>query len=156
MGEWRSPDVTMPAVRASAGGGAGIRGAQQLPAVVEWRHLDTKRYYTWGLVTGLATRTLLYPSSVVKTRLQLQTRHAHYNGTVDAFRKIVHFEGPRALYRGFLPYTCGIVASQVHQLRIGGGGSALSHCFPLPILHPSPRPTPALPDLTTYPSCPNP
>lgn len=84
------------------------------PAVVEWKHIDARQYYAWGFVTGMATRGVLYPTNLVKTRLQMQHGHAHYSGTVDAFKKIVRFEGVRALYKGFGPYTFGIVASQVY------------------------------------------
>lgn len=39
---------------------------------------------------------------VVKTRLQVERRtgQSHYNGFVDAFRKIWREEGPKALFKG--------------------------------------------------------
>jgi len=39
---------------------------------------------------------------VVKTRLQVEARKgdSHYKGLVDAFRKILREEGPRALFKG--------------------------------------------------------
>jgi solute carrier family 25 aspartate/glutamate transporter 12/13 len=39
---------------------------------------------------------------VVKTRLQVEQRtgQSHYNGIVDAFRKIWREEGPKALFKG--------------------------------------------------------
>ena len=39
---------------------------------------------------------------VVKTRLQVEQRtgQSHYNGIVDAFKKIMREEGPKALFKG--------------------------------------------------------
>ena len=39
---------------------------------------------------------------VVKTRLQVERRtgQSHYNGIVDAFRKILREEGPKAFFKG--------------------------------------------------------
>jgi hypothetical protein len=39
---------------------------------------------------------------VVKTRLQVEARkgESHYKGLVDAFKKILREEGPRALFKG--------------------------------------------------------
>ena len=42
-----------------------------------------------------------------------EAQHAVYRGTLDAFRKIVRFEGARGLYKGFLPATIGIGAGQM-------------------------------------------
>lgn len=41
---------------------------------------------------------------VVKTRLQVEARkgESHYKGLVDAFKKILREEGPRALFKGGL------------------------------------------------------
>jgi len=45
---------------------------------------------------------LTTPADVVKTRLQVEARkgESNYKGLVDAFRKILAEEGPRALFKG--------------------------------------------------------
>ncbi|CEF65635.2 Solute carrier family 25 member 44 [Strongyloides ratti] len=69
--------------------------------VIEWEHLDLKKFYPMALVTSWTVRTALYPMSVVKSRLQLQRQNEIYKGTFDAFRKIARNEGFLAFYRGF-------------------------------------------------------
>ncbi|KAG8765468.1 mitochondrial aspartate-glutamate transporter agc1 [Serendipita sp. 407] len=45
---------------------------------------------------------LTTPADVVKTRLQVEARkgESNYKGLLDAFRKILREEGPRALFKG--------------------------------------------------------
>jgi hypothetical protein len=62
---------------------------------------------------GISTRVVLYPTQLVKTRLQVQHRNSLYNGTLDAFRKVIRFEGPRALYKGFVPNLVGVGGGQM-------------------------------------------
>ena len=54
--------------------------------------------FTAGAIAGVTELLCLYPLDVVKTRMQLQGKAAtagaeHYNGMVDAFRKIIASEG---------------------------------------------------------------
>lgn len=62
------------------------------PAVIEWKHIDKSKYvsaqllllrfglptltctrfYTLAPIAGLTTRVVLYPTSLIKTRLQVQ------------------------------------------------------------------------------------
>lgn len=70
--------------------------------VIELDMMDKSKYYPLALVSGTAIRTLLYPLSLVKTRLQVQNKRTLYNGTWDAFRKISRMEGVTGLYRGYL------------------------------------------------------
>jgi hypothetical protein len=44
---------------------------------------------------------MLYPMSVIKSRLQLQKQSTVYRGTIHAFTSILRQEGIKALYRGF-------------------------------------------------------
>lgn len=64
--------------------------------------LDTKNYWSFlaGSVTGCLAAFAATPFDVIKTRLQ--TSHAHYTGVLDAGYKILHTEGPRALFKGGL------------------------------------------------------
>ncbi|SPO24202.1 probable ODC2 - Mitochondrial 2-oxodicarboxylate carrier [Ustilago trichophora] len=64
--------------------------------------------FTAGAIAGVTELLCLYPLDVVKTRMQLQGKAAvagaeHYNGMVDAFRKIIATEGAGRLYRGLVP-----------------------------------------------------
>ena len=63
--------------------------------------MDKRKYFPLTLVSGFTVRTLLYPFSVIRTRLQVQKKKAMYSGTFDAFRKISRYEGMRGLYKGY-------------------------------------------------------
>lgn len=80
--------------------------------VVEYHMLEKKKYFPLSALSGLAVRTVLYPLTVIKTRLQLQKHNSLYSGTFDAFRRIVCSEGLRGLYSGFLVHNLA-VASQM-------------------------------------------
>jgi len=55
-------------------------------------------------LAGMPAAYLATPADVIKTRLQVEARtgQTNYNGVVDAFRKILSEEGPRALFKGGL------------------------------------------------------
>ncbi|XP_023332803.1 mitochondrial folate transporter/carrier [Eurytemora carolleeae] len=66
---------------------------------------------------GILTLALTNPIWVVKTRLCLQYENKlntkvdttrHYTGMVDAFRKIIKYEGVKGLYKGFTPGLFGV------------------------------------------------
>ncbi|CBQ69406.1 probable ODC2-Mitochondrial 2-oxodicarboxylate carrier [Sporisorium reilianum SRZ2] len=66
--------------------------------------------FTAGAIAGVTELLCLYPLDVVKTRMQLQGKAVagaaageHYNGMMDAFRKIIATEGAGRLYRGLVP-----------------------------------------------------
>jgi len=117
--------------------------ADDVPAArdIDYDDLDKFKYYTIGPACAFVCRFLLYPFSLVKTRLQMQkgidpnltrvpgrpksaARAAigagaaadciRYTGTFDAFGKILRHEGPRGLFKGF-PVSCiGIVSGQLY------------------------------------------
>ncbi|OQS00195.1 Mitochondrial Carrier (MC) Family [Thraustotheca clavata] len=69
---------------------------------ISWDDLDKRKYYVIGPSVFIFVRAAVYPSNLVKTRLQVQSRtRPLYNGTFDAFRKIVRQEGFLGLYKGF-------------------------------------------------------
>ncbi|ESN94614.1 hypothetical protein HELRODRAFT_95765 [Helobdella robusta] len=72
--------------------------------------MDKRKYFSLGAVSGIAIRALVYPFSLIKTRLQVQRHHSSYNSLFDAFRKIVKMEGFKGLYRGFLISNFTIVS----------------------------------------------
>lgn len=67
-------------------------------------------------VGSLAVRCLVYPATLVKTRLQAEPSPGElpYRGTADAFRRIVRAEGPRALYKGFGVSLLGLGVGPVY------------------------------------------
>lgn len=69
--------------------------------VIEFHMMDKRKYFPLTALSGFTIRTLLYPFSLVKTRLQLQRHHSVYTSLFDAIRSIVRNEGFNGLYRGF-------------------------------------------------------
>jgi solute carrier family 25 protein 44 len=67
--------------------------------VVQWDHLNLYKFYPLALATSWSVRCMLYPMSVVKSRLQLQKQSNVYRGMTHAFTSILKNEGIGALYR---------------------------------------------------------
>uniref|UniRef100_A0A8C1CSM6 Solute carrier family 25 member 12 n=1 Tax=Cyprinus carpio carpio TaxID=630221 RepID=A0A8C1CSM6_CYPCA len=57
---------------------------------------------TAGAIAGVPAASLVTPADVIKTRLQVAARAGQttYSGVIDCFRKILHEEGFRALWKG--------------------------------------------------------
>ncbi|XP_062385529.1 electrogenic aspartate/glutamate antiporter SLC25A13, mitochondrial [Sardina pilchardus] len=55
-----------------------------------------------GALAGMPAASLVTPADVIKTRLQVAARAGQttYTGVIDCFWKILHEEGPRALWKG--------------------------------------------------------
>ena len=68
---------------------------------IQWHQLDKKRYLPLTVANMFAVRTLLYPLTLVRTRLQVQTRGSLYSGTFNALKTVAKYEGFLALYKGF-------------------------------------------------------
>lgn len=77
---------------------------------IEWEMMDKSRFFSLSMVNSFALRGLLYPFTVIKTRLQIQRQNALYKGTFDAFIKILKYEGICGLYRGFWINTIQIAS----------------------------------------------
>ncbi|ELU18696.1 hypothetical protein CAPTEDRAFT_147210 [Capitella teleta] len=69
--------------------------------VVEFHMLNLKKYVPLTALSGFCVRGILYPFTLIKTRLQVQRNNSMYTGTYDAFSKIIKGEGAAGLYRGF-------------------------------------------------------
>lgn len=69
---------------------------------IEWQHIDKLKYYALGSTFFISINSLLYPTDVIKTRLQVQRADALYKGTFDALLKTFKSEGLKGLYKGFL------------------------------------------------------
>ncbi|XP_015784950.1 solute carrier family 25 member 44 [Tetranychus urticae] len=78
---------------------------------IEWQMMDPAKYLPLSLVNAVAIRTILYPLTVIKTRMQVQTSNSVYRGTYDACFKIVQREGFPGLYKGFF----------VNTMQVGSG-----------------------------------
>jgi hypothetical protein len=63
--------------------------------------LDKKKYYPLAVINMFAVRSLLYPLTLVRTRLQVQVSGELYKGTAHALKTIIRYEGLAALYKGF-------------------------------------------------------
>ena len=64
--------------------------------------MDKRKYFPLTVLSGVCIRGILYPVTLIRTRLQIQKQNTYYKGTYDAFSKILKHEGAGGLYRGFL------------------------------------------------------
>lgn len=55
-----------------------------------------------GAIAGIPAASLVTPADVIKTRLQVSARTGQttYTGVIDATRKIMAEDGPRAFWKG--------------------------------------------------------
>lgn len=53
-------------------------------APIEWEMMDKNRFFTFSVVNSVALRTVLYPLTVIKTRLQVSRIIVEYitNATI--------------------------------------------------------------------------
>ncbi|KAL4622775.1 solute carrier family 25 member 44 [Arapaima gigas] len=82
--------------------------------IIEWEDLDKKKFYSFGVFMTMTIRATVYPATLIRTRLQVQKGKLLYNGTFDAFFKILRAEGVRGLYRGFLVNTFTLISGQAY------------------------------------------
>lgn len=61
-----------------------------------------------GAIAGVPAASLVTPADVIKTRLQVvaRTGQTTYSGVLDATRKIMKEEGPRAFWKGSVARVC--------------------------------------------------
>ncbi|XP_054035354.1 solute carrier family 25 member 44 [Dryobates pubescens] len=82
--------------------------------IIEWEHLDKRKFYLLGICMTMAIRVSVYPFTLIRTRLQVQKGKSLYQGTFDAFVKILRTEGAAGLYRGFLVNTFTLISGQCY------------------------------------------
>ncbi|XP_048828732.1 solute carrier family 25 member 44a [Brienomyrus brachyistius] len=82
--------------------------------IIEWEDLDKKKFYSFGVFMTMTIRATVYPATLIRTRLQVQKGKSLYNGTFDAFFKILRTEGVRGLYRGFMVNTFTLISGQAY------------------------------------------
>ena len=68
---------------------------------IQWHMIDKNKYFPLTTANMVTIRTLLYPLTLVRTRLQVQTRGSLYTGTINALQTVVKYEGFLALYKGY-------------------------------------------------------
>ena len=81
---------------------------------IEWSMLDKSRYVPLSLLSTFTARSLLYPFTLVRTRLQIQVQSSIYRGTWHALISTVRYEGFRSLYKGFLVYNCQLLPGLIY------------------------------------------
>lgn len=82
--------------------------------MIEWQDLDKAKFLTLGPLLSVGVRGAVYPFSLIKTRLFMQDKRSIYNGTWDAFKKILRYEGVHGLYKGFGVSLLGILSGQMY------------------------------------------
>lgn len=82
--------------------------------MIEWHHLDKRKFFVLGPCIFVFVRGLVYPFNLVKTRLFMQEKKSIYTGSLDAIRKIVKYEGVRGLYRGYFASLLGLISGQLY------------------------------------------
>ncbi|XP_063482965.1 solute carrier family 25 member 44 isoform X1 [Symphalangus syndactylus] len=82
--------------------------------IIEWEHLDKKKFYVFGVAMTMMIRVSVYPFTLIRTRLQVQKGKSLYHGTFDAFIKILRADGITGLYRGFLVNTFTLISGQCY------------------------------------------
>ncbi|XP_071522967.1 solute carrier family 25 member 44 [Panulirus ornatus] len=78
-----------------------IDGTGQYIQTIEWDMMNKYKFFPLSMLSSFSVRCLLYPFTVIKTRIQIQRHSEIYRGTFDAFQKIVRYEGVGSLYKGF-------------------------------------------------------
>ncbi|CAF1073408.1 unnamed protein product, partial [Didymodactylos carnosus] len=86
---------------------------------IDWSMLDKKLYFPLSLLSTFTIRCLLYPFTLVRTRLQVQVQQSIYNGTWDALKTTVKLEGFHSLYRGFWIYSYHLIPGEFCLLIYG-------------------------------------
>nr|XP_020464502.1 solute carrier family 25 member 44-like isoform X1 [Monopterus albus] len=82
--------------------------------IIEWEDLDKRKFYSFGVFMTVSIRAILYPATLIRTRLQVQRGKSLYSGTFDAFIKILRVEGIRGLYRGFMVNNFTLISGQAY------------------------------------------
>ena len=82
--------------------------------IIELNMMDKRLYFPLAAMSGFSVRTVIYPVTLVRTRLQIQKKRNVYLNTHDAFRKIVRRAGVRGLYDGFLFNNVGLISQTAY------------------------------------------
>ncbi|KAI9914284.1 hypothetical protein PsorP6_007339 [Peronosclerospora sorghi] len=95
--------------------GVGVSEDEYMVEDISWDEIDKLKYYIVGPSIFLAVRAAVYPSNLVKTRLQVQSKlKPLYSGTFNAFSTILRQEGVRGLYKGFGASTANVLIGNLY------------------------------------------
>lgn len=78
-----------------------IDGSGHYIQTIEWDMMNKYKFFPLSMLSSFSVRCMLYPFTVIKTRIQIQRHSEVYKGTFDAFQKIFKCEGVGGLYKGF-------------------------------------------------------
>ena len=78
--------------------------------VIDLDMMDPKKFYPLSVLSGVSVRAILYPHTLIRTRLQIQNHRDLYSGVIDAFKKIYFRGGVKGLYEGFLFNNFGVLS----------------------------------------------
>ncbi|XP_053134453.1 solute carrier family 25 member 44 isoform X3 [Hemicordylus capensis] len=110
---FRKPETTSAGSPQQSKGASAMEDKRNIQ-IIEWEHLDKKKFYVFGVCMTMMIRVSVYPFTLIRTRLQVQKGKSLYNGTFDAFVKILRAEGAAGLYRGFLVNTFTLISGQCY------------------------------------------
>jgi solute carrier family 25, member 44 len=96
---------------------------------IQWYMLDRRKYFPLTIINMFGVRTLLYPLSLVRTRLQVQARGSLYKGTIHALRTVAKYEGFSGLYKGFWVNSFHLVPHVIYITSYEVNIFFLSFCF---------------------------
>lgn len=71
-----------------------------------------------GCISDFLSLVFYYPFETVKVRFQTKSHHYQYEGLLPAFKHLFLEEGPRKLYRGWLPYALNYTINYSIQITI--------------------------------------
>lgn len=62
-----------------------------------------------GALAGLTASSLTYPLDLARARMAVTDKYSGYRTLREVFVKIWRSEGPRSLYRGYVPTLLGVI-----------------------------------------------
>ncbi|KAK3409256.1 solute carrier family 25 member 44 [Eucalyptus grandis] len=80
---------------------------------INWDKLDKTKFYVVGAGLFTGVTVALYPVSVVKTRLQVATKHTLEKNALAVLRGILKTDGVPGLYRGFGTVITGAIPARI-------------------------------------------
>ncbi|KAI3406045.2 AGC1 [Candida oxycetoniae] len=83
-----------------------------------WPIYDSLYSFFLGSIAGCIGATAVYPIDLVKTRMQAQKHKAHYNNSLDCFKKILRAEGFKGLYSGLGAQLVGVAPEKAIKLTV--------------------------------------
>lgn len=99
--------------------------------IIEWDDMSKTSFYFYGFGLSFTARCIIYPSQLIKTRLQGQTvGQNQYKGMGDAIIKIYRAEGLRGYYKGLHLNLLQIPMAQLYLTIFEQSKQQLSKKFP--------------------------